>query len=252
MSSNVYGQEMDERRDGPRPDVQEEGERVVAAAARRGLTVRLIGGAAVATLCPSARRPPLARPYKDVDVVAFRRDRPALAELLEELGYESRDEFNVLEGGRRLLFHDPINDRQLDVLLERFEMCHSLDLSDRLVHCDLALDPTDVLLTKLQVRETNERDLKDATALLLDCDIDARRIAALLAGDWGWWRTATEVLDRVDAYADVLAEEERQRVRERIATLRREIEGAPKGARWRARAAIGDRVRWYEEPEEDY
>ena len=31
-----------------------------------------------------------------------------------------------------------------------------------------------------------------------------------------------------------------------------ELDRRPKGVQWRLRARIGDRVRWYEEPEEDY
>ncbi len=252
MTVSVYRADVDERSDRPRADVLEEGERLVRAAAERGLTVRLLGGAAVAHLCPSARRAPLARPYKDVDLAGLRRERSELAALLGELGYDGRDEFNVLQGGRRLLFHDSANDRQLDVVLDRFEMCHALELSDRLALGEIALGTTDLLLTKLQVRATNERDLKDAAAILLDCDVDVKRVAQLLASDWGWWRTATEVLDRVEAYVLVLAEDERTRVQTRIEALRTAIGREPRSARWRVRALVGDRVRWYQEPEEDY
>jgi hypothetical protein len=36
-------------------------------------------------------------------------------------------------------------------------MCHALDLRDRLALDELTLTPADLLLTKLQVVETNER-----------------------------------------------------------------------------------------------
>ena len=237
---------------GPLADVREEGERLVAAAAEQGLTLRLCGGAAVAHLCPSARRPPLARPYKDVDVVGRRAERAALARFLPEAGYEARDEFNVLDGGTRLLFWDEAHGRQLDVLLDRFHMCHALDLGARLDRHPVTLDPADLLLTKLQVRETNERDAKDALALLVDADPDVGRVADVLCGDWGWWRTATEVLERVVGASHVLDDDVRARVREWTSRLERELERRPRGARWRARARVGDRIRWYDEPEEDY
>jgi hypothetical protein len=236
----------------PLADVSAEGVRIVAAASQRGLTVRLIGGAAVAERCPAARRPPLVRGYKDVDVVGRGRERAPLGALLVELGYAPNEEFNLLQGGRRLLFWDEGNRRRLDVLLDRFEMCHALELGDRLAIDRVTLAPADLLLTKLQVRETNERDLKDALALLVDCEIDLDRVADVLAADWGWWRTATEVLDRVEAYADVLEEPERERARAQVAALRDRVERRPKTLRWRARARVGDRLRWYEEPDEDY
>jgi hypothetical protein len=37
----------------------------------------------------------------------------------------------------------------------------------------------------------------------------------------------------------------------RIGQLQEAIERAPKSLAWRVRAAIGERVRWYELPEED-
>jgi len=236
----------------PLADVVAEGERLVAAAAARGLTLRLCGGAAVAHLCPSARRPPLARPYKDVDVVALRRERKQVAELLEAVGYRGRDEFNVLTGDARLLFWDDANDRQLDVLLDRFEMCHALDLAPRLDAHAVTLDPADLLLTKLQVRETNERDVKDALALILDSGPDVGRVADVLCDDWGWWRTATEVLERVVDGASQLDDDRASRVLTWAERLRSEVARRPKPLQWRVRAKVGDRVRWYAEPEEDY
>ena len=238
--------------DTPAADVRAEGERLVAAATARGLTIRLCGGAAVAHLCPSSRTPQLARPYKDVDLVALRRERQAVGALLEELGYLARAEFNLLTGGSRLLFWDGANGRQLDVLLDRFEMCHALDLTPRLAAHPVTLDPADLLLTKLQVRETNERDVKDALALIVDAAPDVDRVADVLCEDWGWWRTATEVLERVVAGATTLGGVDAERVREWAERLRREVDRRPKSLQWRLRARVGDRVRWYEQPEDDY
>lgn len=236
----------------PLPDVRAEGERLVTAAAERGLTLRLCGGAAVAHMCPSAGVPPLARSYKDVDVVTLRRERKAVSDLVEELGYRPRDEFNLLSGHSRLLFWDDVNDRQLDVLLDRFEMCHALDLAARLHSHPVTLDPADLLLTKLQVRETNERDVKDALALILDAEPDIGRVADVLCADWGWWRTATEVLERVVGGASTLEPPQAADVRAWATQLLGEVDRRPKSMPWRMRALVGERVRWYEEPEADY
>jgi hypothetical protein len=37
---------------------------------------------------------------------------------------------------------------------------------------------------------------------------------------------------------------------DRLESLLSRIEAAPKSRRWKLRARIGDKVRWYEEPEE--
>jgi peptidoglycan hydrolase CwlO-like protein len=50
--------------------------------------------------------------------------------------------------------------------------------------------------------------------------------------------------------ASPLSESERSLVDERLAALWARVEAEPKGLRWRSRARLGDRSRWYEEPEE--
>ena len=72
------------------------------------------------------------------------------------------------QGDRRLYFWDPLNERQLDVFLDRVELCHAIDLRDRLDIDADALAPADLLLMKLQIVETNEKDLLDMVALLTD------------------------------------------------------------------------------------
>jgi hypothetical protein len=116
----------------------------------------------------------------------------------------------------------------------------------------MTLDPADLLLTKMQVRETIERDVKDALALLVDTAPDVDRVADVLCSDWGWWRTATEVLERVVDGATRLDRADAERVRAWADRLLREVERRPKNVPWRLGARVGDRVRWYEEPEENY
>lgn len=233
----------------PLPDMRDEALRLLGAAEERGLTIRAIGGLAVAIRCPSAARPPLAREYKDLDVVGLRSERKQIDEFFADQGYVPDKEFNLLHGQERLLHHDHANGRQLDTFLDRFSLCHTLNLRDRLALDKLTLTPADLMLSKLQVVETNERDYKDMVALLVDAEIDDARIASVCAEDWGWWRTVTGALDNVEAYAEHDGIDTGA-VRERLATLRARMDAEPKGLRWRARAKVGDRVRWYELPED--
>lgn len=240
----------------PLSDLREEAVRVLDAAAASGVVLRATGGLGVCLQCPSAGVPPLSRLYNDLDLVGRRGDAKRISDLLTSLGYTADEEFNKFHGHQRLYFLDRPNDRHLDVFVERIVMCHELDLTGRLEADPRTLTPADLLLTKLQVVEVNERDLKDASALLVDHPIapdgiDAGRVTELLASDWGWWRTSTATLDAVVAYAgsiDSFAAEER--VRERASELRERIDAAPKTLKWKLRAKVGERVRWYELPEE--
>ena len=81
------------------------------------------------------------------------------------------------------------------------------------------------------------------------------RIRPVVGNDWGWWRTVTMNLDRITALAGgdgrglVPAAGKHDPV-EQLGVLREAAEAAPKSLRWKARAKVGDRVRWYEMPEE--
>jgi hypothetical protein len=237
--------------DKPLADPVEEGRRIISFAAARGIEVKLFGGVAVAITCQAADHPALRRAYKDVDLATAREHKRPLELFLADIGYLPAREFNALHGRTRLLFADPVNDRPLDVIVDQFTMCHSLDLRPRLRLPGSTLATADLLLMKLQVVETNERDLQDAVALLVYGDVDADRVAAVLSADWGWWRTATEALGKVEGYAASLADPALATgAAEEIKRLRDRVEQTSKGLKWRARAKIGDRARWYELPEE--
>jgi hypothetical protein len=241
----------------PLEDVPDAGRRLAADAAAAGLPLRLIGGVAVWACCPSARTAPLARPYGDVDLVGRARDRSAIAAFLEARGLEPDRMFNALHGASRLNFHDPRRDLPIDVLLDRFTMAHSLDLRERLTGDGLTLPLADLLLTKLQVVSINEKDLRDLAALLLDHDlgpaaIDTERILEVTRSDWGFEHTIHGTLStlvrRVGDFG--LDEASTRRIVERAEQLGAALHAAPKSARWKMRARVGERARWYEEPEE--
>jgi hypothetical protein len=240
----------------PSNDQLTEARAILASAAGRGLTLRLMGGIGILARCPSAARPPLARAYGDIDFFGRSADSSALIALFAELGYTPERRFNSIHGHRRLLFKAADGEHR-DVLLDEFEMCHKLDLGDRLELHPESLPLADLLLTKLQVVEANAKDLTDALALLVDHRvgedpevIDAGYVARLCAADWGLYRTVTASVDRVATYADQLDLDARDVVRPRLAALTSRIEQEPKTRRWKMRARVGERVRWYELPEE--
>lgn len=231
--------------------------RLVAAADGSGLRLRLLGGMAVFHLCPTARHPEFSRSYKDIDMVGLARERGALQRLFIDHGYEPDREFNLLHGAQRLIFRHTADERHIDVFLDRFQMCHTFDLRDRLHLHSVTLPPTDLLLTKLQVVEATENDLRDLFALLSDLPlgaepgaIDAAYIAHAAARDWGVYRTLTLSLERLEQWSAGRPTYGVYRVSSQIAALRAVIEQCPKTMAWKMRARIGDRVRWYDIPDE--
>lgn len=238
-----------------RVDPIEEAERIVGHAERREIVVRAAGGVAVAILCPSARRPPLSRTYEDVDFVVGKSAARHLTELFAALGYAPDQELNALQGHQRLHFVDRESGRVADVFVDSIRGCHEIAVKDRLEFHPRTVPPVDLVLSKLQIRETTRKDELDLVALFSDLTlseddegINVTYAAQLAGADWGLWRTTTEVLRRTTEFAASL--EGGGAAAGRMSEFLEVLEEAPKSRRWRARARLGDRVRWYEEPEE--
>lgn len=243
----------------PLEDPIEESGRIAAAAKKKKIGLKLLGGAGVHAHSPSARKAPLKRKYGDLDYAIAKKDRKAVMELFKELGYEPNERFNLMNGDRRLYFYDTEHARQVDVFVDVFKMSHEIDLRKRLDHDHPAVSPSDLLLSKLQIYEVNRKDLVDTIALILDHAIEsgshedaieAAYIARLAADDWGVYRTLQVNIARLREVLEELEEIDRDLVRARLDTLWKHIEETPKPLRWRLRAQVGDRVRWYELPEE--
>jgi hypothetical protein len=244
-------------RNPPSPEL-DEGLRILQAAASR-VVLRLMGGVAIRLKCPSAATRPLERGYGDIDFFGRSKESNQVIQVFEDCGYASERRFNSLHGHRRLLFKDLAAGRRVDVLLDTFEMCHRLELGHRLELDRETLPVADLLLTKLQVVEANQKDLTDVAALILDHPlsdgpegVDGAYLAGLCAQDWGLNRTVDLSIARMIKRFDSLGlrADEVELGRRRLAELAARIEREPKTFRWKARARVGERVRWYELPEE--
>lgn len=252
---------------GPRetePDLVAEAERLLGAIAAAEVPARLLGGMAIRLLLGSRLDPAFEREIADLDFVCASGAGKHLGAVLVESGYLADEQFNALNGARRLLFMDPSHGRQIDVFVGSFEMCHELPLAERIGVRPETLPAAELLMTKLQIVELNRKDQRDAFALLdvleiADADltggsdaINAAWIASLTSQDWGLQRTFELNLERLrGAVGELELEEPRQTtISDRIERLQTAIDDAPKSRRWKMRARIGERKQWYEEPEE--
>lgn len=201
--------------------------------------------------------PPLARDYGDADFIGSAGDRKRITAFMEHEGYEADRMFNALHGATRLNFHDPIRERPIDVLLDRFKMAHELDLRQSSSSDGLTISLADLLMTKLQVVNINEKDVRDLLALLLDHafgngDIELDRLLDATRNDWGLEHTMHRSLATLTRTLDdfQLNPDQRQSILGCIIELSEALTTAPKGTKWKMRARVGERVRWFEEPEE--
>jgi len=239
-------------------DVVAEGKRLLAAASSQSVPLRLLGGVAIGLRAPGELAPAFRRTYADLDFVTAKKGASAASQLFRTEGYEPHVAFNALHGGERLLFFDDDNGRQVDVFVGAFSMCHRIPLDGRIEVDPVSIPLAELLLTKLQVVQLNEKDVRDALAILHDhpvgegdgATLNADRVAELCSSDWGLWRTITQNLVACRGFADTYDVPERETLDERLDALLDRIEAEPKSRAWKLRARIGDRKRWYELPEE--
>ena len=241
------------------PSVVDEADRLLDQAERDGSTVVLLGGIAVRMHAPEVP-PALDREYKDIDFAVPKGRGGDADRLLRGAGYEPEITFNAMMGKERMLFHDTQHGRQVDVFVGSFRMCHEIPFGNRLVQGERTVPLAELLLTKLQIIELNEKDVRDTVLLFHghqvaehdDDAVNGARIAELCAGDWGLWRTITGNLARCREHLNdyALPDPDLDRVGQRLDAVLDRIEHEPKSRGWKLRAKIGERKRWYELPEE--
>ena len=141
------------------PDAKAEAMSLISAAEQQGITVRLLGGMAVRVLCPDYPPRPAAG-LQDIDLASVTSSRKALQNFLIEQGHQPDKNFNALYGHKQLYFVSAVSGRPIDVLIDKLSMCHELDFRARIARMPYTLDPLDVLLSKLQIVELNEKDVR--------------------------------------------------------------------------------------------
>lgn len=240
-----------------------EAQQLAEAASGAGIPLRLLGGLAVRVLCPDY--PPRLRRDQDIDFGCLSKGRREVMAFLEGAGCEPDKRFNALSGERQMYFTAP-SGRPIDVMVDRLTMCHELDFRPNFRVLPYTLDVVDLLLTKLQIVELNEKDARDIchllSAFLVSGDspgedgpqIDRQRFCEVLGSDWGWWRTVTGNLSKlallVGDHPDLVPPQARHDALGNAERLLELADATPKTLKWRTRARVGERMRWYELPEE--
>ena len=249
-----------------REEFNDERNRILNALAQdenRHVPLRLIGAQAFRTHCSQYGyiQDKLGRKFTDFDFVSYPRFVRDVRRILTDLGYDEDKQVTQLFGDRRMLFRDPAFDRHTDVFLNVLDFCHPISFVGRLEKDQPTVPLAELLLEKMQIVQINEKDIIDSIMLLrehpvgeTDAElINAGVIVGILSKDWGFWRTFTanfKLLDeKLVSYPD-LTEEDRAVVHQRIKELQDRIDAAPKSLAWKARAQIGERVKWYKDVEE--
>ncbi len=204
--------------------VVDEATAIIEDAQSQGVLLRLIGGLAFRVQAPGWPGRTSDTPV-DIDLVAASPNHKRVGEVLRRYGY--------------------VPDVHHNALIE-----------------PITVPLADLLLSKLQIVKLNTKDALDVLALMAchptsldDERISVPRILEHTSRLWGWWRTVSANLDWIGAFA----KDESERAppwtagydpRTQAAQLRSEIDRSSKTLGWTLRSRIGDRLPWYDSPEE--
>ncbi len=240
-------------------DIRTEAQRLAELAVAQKVPMRLMGGLAIWLRSESIRKPPFVREYADMDFAVGSKGVAAVKLLLAEQGYVAEKLFNAIHGAQRLNYAEPNGRWTIDILIDELAMSHRLDLRGRLSGPQPTIQLADLVLTKLQIWEINRKDLGDVLCLMADHplgndgndDIGLDRLAAVLGSDWGFCHTVERNLGKVaDLWAAEPVNGAPYDVASQVRGIAAAVANAPKSLAWKARARVGERVRWYETPEE--
>lgn len=250
--------------DSERLKFENEVKRIVDSGNEAGLTLRLLGSLAFHHHCPKYGylQAKMGRAYTDIDFAAYGKQASQIRKWMPSaLGYKEDPEVFIATEGQRMIFEHPGNGLHVDVFVDKLDFCHTIYWKDRLEKDSPTIPMAELVLEKLQIVKINEKDIVDMIMLLLehpwgDNDVEIINlpyIVKICANDWGFWRTVTMNFDKVKRLAQTygtLNDEEKAKVATQVDEAMKAIDAAPKSFGWKARAAVGDKVKWYKEVEE--
>ena len=231
---------------------------IIKRAKENGVTLRLIGGLAIRQHCGELAF--CDREYGDIDLVGLSHQAKAVMETMKELGYQENNFYTMLSGGTHLLFEKPDSKDHIDVFLDILPMEHDIDLRGRLDIEENTISVSDLLISKLIIKEMNEKDYRDIITIVKDIPlghedipetINIDYIAALCSQNWGLNLDVLQAIDACMAFLKTYHFDEptSQELTTKFLEIQQAIEYHPKSLKWMIRSRVGKRFAWRNEVE---
>jgi hypothetical protein len=256
--------QMSEAHDDLNKRLLNEASRIINTANEKNVTLRLLGSIAFRYHCPKYVEylDLMDRKLTDLDFASYSTERDEVEKLFTEMGYTTQSYVLIAAVGlgRSLYWKEKDKELKADIFWDRLQMNHTIDFANRLEFDNPTIPLSELLQEKLQIVKFNAKDMKDSIVLLLEHEvkdgsrdteiIDIAPILQKASRDWGYYYTFTMNLERIREYVrdmDVLSEQEKSAVREKISTILMAFENAPKSLPWKLRARVGANKKWYME-----
>lgn len=251
----------------PAPSVFiDEAQDLVKSAREQKLEIRVMGGLAVYlhSLEHEVLWKKLGRlgkkVFTDIDLVSYQKHRMKLIKFFKNREYEINQKLLYHYGKSRQIYYGETIP-MVEIFFDKLAMNHTISYKKRLEADPLTVPLAELLLQKLQMVRMNEKDIKDSIILIRaheigeddDDRINRNVLGTCLGSDWGFYYTATENLKKVkDSLTTYSAVENSHAkiIEQRITELLAYLEEYPKTFRWKSRAVLGTKKKWYNEVDE--
>ncbi|MCK4354212.1 MAG: hypothetical protein KAW83_03055 [Dehalococcoidia bacterium] len=251
----------------PSPSVFiEEARSCVKEAEDKGIILRIMGGMAIYLHSQEHKQlwENLGRlgkkVFTDIDFVSYGKFRGQLLDFFQNRGFTINQRMLYYYGKKRHIYYGE-KIPMVEIFFDKLEMNHTIDFKKRLEVDSPTIPPAELLLQKIQMVRMNEKDIKDVIVLVRAREIgegDGERInrasvGARLLSDWGFYYTATTNFQKITkslSNYDALGEEDIRIVKGRINELLSYLEEKPKSVKWKSRALLGTKKKWYSEVDE--
>jgi hypothetical protein len=246
-----------------------EARRVVDRGKAEGITLRILGALAVrihspefAELHQSLGRLGAGTEFTDIDLMTYGKTRDKLEPFFKRTGFnpEPRVRRTPAIWAYRQMYVEPKGQFHVDLFFDKLEMSHTIDFRNRLEVDYPTISLADIVLEKMQIHHINEKDIKDTIVLIRahecgDSDnecINEPYISSLLSEDWGFWYTVTNNLKKTKLFLQdyPIDQTHKDDVSKKIDRLLTKIDEAPKTTKWKLRARVGEKKKWYNDVDE--
>ncbi len=249
----------------------EEAKKIVEEASKKDILLRVMGGLGVKL--HSLNQEELSKrigrlgkekqEFTDIDFMSYRKHRKKVEEMFKAIGYIKRKTTLSSAASERQIYFHPKGWFYVDVFYDKLLVAnHPIDFRGRLELDYPTVTVTDLFLEKTQIVNFSEKDLKDVVLLLRAHNIgeteketvNIEYVSNILSKDWGFYYTVTtnlkgikKLLNKIEG----LKEEDKQDLNNKLSQALKKIDEKPKTMKWKMRAKVGTRKRWYNPVETD-
>ena len=192
--------------------------------------------------------------------MSYQKYRIKLIKFFQNRGYVLNQKLLYHYGRSRQIYHGETIP-MVEIFFDKLAMNHTIHYKKRLEADPLTVPLAELLLQKLQMVRMNEKDIKDSIILIRgheigeddDDSINKTVLGSSLGSDWGFYYTATENLKKIkDSLTNysVLSNGDTKVIEQRIEELLAHLEAVPKTFKWKSRALLGTKKKWYNEVDE--